>query len=123
MSMESVFNVLRLVCFIALSIVMLVVVYAEASAHDFYDGWCCNNNDCAPYLGEVRTTRDGYYLPEFDVTIPYTRPKVTPDSIHPAVKNGARYDMPGDDPYEYHLCEYPIGSKTVRCFYAKQGGT
>jgi hypothetical protein len=28
--------------------------------------------------------------------------------------------MPGDDPNEFHLCEYPKG--TVRCFYVRPGG-
>jgi hypothetical protein len=28
--------------------------------------------------------------------------------------------MPGDDPSEFHLCEYPKG--VVRCFYVRPGG-
>jgi hypothetical protein len=74
-------------------------------AHEFYDPWCCDGRDCAPYTGVVETTPEGFFIPEFNHLVPY---------------NKARYDMPGDDPNEFHLCEYPKG--TVRCFYVRPGG-
>lgn len=123
MEMEEAFDTIRRIAFVAITFVIILLAANEVRAHDWYDGWCCNDTDCAPYLGEVQETPAGYFLPEFNITIPYSKPKVDPKSVHPAVNNGARYNMPGDDPYPYHLCEFPIGSKTVRCFYARQGGT
>lgn len=75
------------------------------AAHEFYDPWCCNEQDCAPYFGVVEERQDGFWVPEFQTLVPY---------------NKARYDVPSHDPYQYHLCEYPKG--TLRCFYAKPGG-
>lgn len=89
-------------------LIVLVAILGWCSAalgHEFYDPWCCNETDCAPYTKEVIVTPDGFYIPEFKVTIAY---------------KDAKYDMPGDDPAQYHLCEYPKG--TVRCLYVRPGG-
>jgi hypothetical protein len=77
-----------------------------AKAHEFYDPWCCNETDCAPYHGEVVTRPDGYWIPEFQTLVPYDKARITP----------------WHDENQYHLCEFPKGSGTVRCFYAKPGG-
>jgi len=105
-----------------LFVFFLAILTFDALAHDWYDGWCCNDSDCAPYAGEVQETPQGYFIPQFNVTVPYSKPQGRVESRHPAEREGARYDMPGDDPSPYHLCEFPIGSGTVRCFYARQGG-
>jgi hypothetical protein len=31
---------------------------SSAAAHDWYDGWCCHNKDCAP-AGRVEYQNDG----------------------------------------------------------------
>jgi len=90
-----------------------------AAAHEFYSGACCNETDCKPYLGTVEITRNGFWVPEFGAMIPF---RTAANPVYDARKDGARYDMPGDDPYTYHLCELPWKRGIIRCFYAKLGG-
>jgi hypothetical protein len=88
--------------------VLLVLIHAGVvRAHDFYDPWCCNESDCAPYKGVVETRPGGYWIPEFQTLVPYRDERV-------------KHEVPWEDEDEYHLCEWPKG--VVRCFYVKQGG-
>jgi hypothetical protein len=91
--------------FVIVGVLALFFYPLWAKAHEFYDPWCCNETDCAPYAGEVQITPEGFFIPEFNHLVPF---------------NKAKYDMPGDDPNEFHLCEYPKG--VVRCFYVRPGG-
>lgn len=102
----------------ALAFLILMMDARVAFGHEFYDGWCCNENDCAPYEGVVELRPDGFWLPEFNTLVPY---KNNPD-LAAGVEPRIRYDVPSHDKNQYHLCEYPIGSGKVRCFYAKPGG-
>ena len=94
-----------------LILILLGLLVAQATrAHEFYDTDCCNEQDCAPYTGEVRETPQGYYLPAYNYTFPYNR---------------VRYKVPSDDGHQYHLCKTdPAGGEgsTLLCFYAKPGG-
>ena len=90
---------------VALAALFFLCVVGGAFAHEFYDPWCCDGRDCAPYKGAVEVRPDGFWIPEFQHLVPFDK---------------ARYDMPGDDPSEFHLCEYPKG--TVRCLYVRPGG-
>lgn len=83
-----------------------------AWAHGWYDPDCCSQKDCAPYHGEVRETPQGYYLPEFNQTIPYQR---------------VRWTVPADEPEPYHVCviegrENGEVFRYIQCFYARMGG-
>lgn len=100
-----------------------ILLSTSTFGHEFYNSLCCNEIDCRPYTGEVTVTPEGFFLPEFGVTIPFTpHPERRPHEYGnmDAQYDGARYDMPGDDPFQYHLCELPKG--TIRCFYVRPGG-
>lgn len=119
MEMEEAFEFLRKFFFGALTVAILIVAMTEfVKAHEFYDPWCCNGNDCKPYYGEVQTTPKGYYLPEFDTLIPY---KAADGTSGYAEDKGTRYKVP-DDAAQYHICVMPWEPTKVRCFYAKPGG-
>lgn len=98
--------------------VMACAFGTPSASHEFYDGWCCNGEDCAPYYGKVEKTRQGYYLPEFDTLIPY---KNANGAMADAPIAGTRYNVP-DGEAEYHICFWPPTSRNVRCFYARPGG-
>lgn len=72
-----------------------------ASAHDWYDPWCCNTNDCAPERpGQVTEGPGGYgvRLGDRRVLVPFGDTRIK-DS-----KDG-----------RFHVCELPQGQ--VRCLY------
>ena len=56
---------------VAAAALLLVLTTRASRAHEFYDPWCCNESDCAPYHGVVEPRAGGFFLPAFDVLIPY----------------------------------------------------
>lgn len=107
----------------ALATIAVLMMSAPAVAHEFYDGECCDGRDCQPYRGEVVVNSEGYWIPEFKILVPYKPIRARREGEHPdAARDGAKYNVPGDDEFAYHLCEYPIASGTVRCFYVRPGG-
>lgn len=104
-----------------LALIVIVIAAGAALAHSHYDWWCCNGKDCRPYFGTVQETPGGFYLPEYEVTIPYK----SADGVHEyADIAGTRYNLPPEvhDDAQYHICVLPHEPKRVRCFYAKPGG-
>lgn len=98
----------------------LIAFILPLEAHDFYDPWCCNGQDCQPYHGEVHPTADGFFLPEYNVTIPY---KSASGVSRYAEEAGTRYDIPPDaDDTQYYICVMPWEPMKVRCFGARPGG-
>lgn len=97
----------------------MMLASSVVAAHDFYEPWCCNNKDCKPYSGEVKETPSGYYLPEFNQTIPY---KNGAGISRPAPEAGTRYDIPEGVATQYYICVMPWEPTVVRCFGAKTGG-
>lgn len=84
------------------------MIAVRALGHDFYDPWCCNERDCKPYPAEkVMVHPNGYWLPEFKKLIPFEQVRKTPPHA--------------SEPF--HLCEYPMNSGEVRCFYAPEAGS
>lgn len=98
---------------------LLALLSQTAIAHEFYDPWCCNGRDCKPYTKEVRETPEGYFLPDYGVTIPYRNAAGSRDY---APQAGTRYDVPNDQGTQYHACILPSDPTRIRCFYAKPGG-
>lgn len=67
-----------------------------AAAHSWYDGWCCNERDCAPYPAtNVSITDDGYRLAD-GTLVPFEEARTSKDS-------------------SYHRC---VLHGRQRCFYA-----
>jgi hypothetical protein len=88
-----------------------------ASGHYLYERYCCDGQDCAPYPKEkIEFRARGYYLPEFDAFISYD--KCQGGTFANGQHCVLREPIDGD----FHVCEYPKGSKTVRCFYPPTGG-
>lgn len=109
-----------LAMFAVVGLLALVLTVVPLRAHDFYDPWCCNGEDCKPYHGVVETRPDGFYLPEFDVTIPYKDARGTMEYAETA---GTRYDVPPDAAgTQYYACIMPWEPTKVRCFGARPGG-
>jgi len=100
-----------------LTALVLFFVYqcTPVFSHSFYDRWCCDDKDCAPYPAEkVIEEKGGWYLPEFNLHLPFE-----------GIPNSDVYRVDGTkvmEPYDerYHLCELPKGH--VRCFYPRAGG-
>lgn len=107
------------ILWITLLLLGLSGVASMVLAHDFYEPWCCNGQDCKPYTKEVRETPEGYFLPDYNVTIPYKDANGTRDYAH---NTGTRYSVPNDQGAQYHACILPSNPTVIRCFYAKPGG-
>jgi hypothetical protein len=87
---------------IQLLVFALGLSISPASAHSWYDQWCCNDKDCQPLApGDVVEGPAGYTI-KGQYFVPY---------LDKAIK-------PSQDP-DYHWCEYPKG--VVRCFYVPGG--
>lgn len=81
-----------------------VLLAEEVAAHEWYDPWCCNEQDCKPVpMSSVHVTRDGYFVDETSELIPYRDSRIRPS---------------GDS--QFHTCT-PYGSK-IRCLYVPAGG-
>jgi hypothetical protein len=106
-------------------VVLLAVVWLAgmsmlyASAHSFYDPYCCNDKDCAPIkTAHVKPVAGGYLVrlrPEDHVglskavgvreyLVPYADAKPSPDG-------------------GFHACILPYMPDTMRCFYAPPMGS
>ena len=80
----------------------LVGFVLPALAHEWYDPWCCNGQDCRPIDAERVTARpDGYHVEGYDRVVPYSEARPSGDT-------------------DYHVCEIPAGH--IRCFYVPPGG-
>jgi len=74
----------------------------KATAHEWYDPWCCNNRDCKPYPAEsVTETPVGYRLATGEV-VPYRTARVSMDT-------------------QFHRCA--LSNNVTRCFYSPRGGS
>ena len=81
-------------------------VIPPAHQHSWYDGKCCNNNDCGPIFGMIRERKDGYYIQTLDMLVPY---------------GDSRIKQSKD--FDFHICLYPETfadpalRNTIRCLY------
>lgn len=91
----------------------------SVNSHSFYNPWCCNGKDCKPYTKEVRVTPQGYFLPDYNVTIPF---KNAAGSTQYAPEAGTRYDVPEGVEAEYYACIMPWEPTKIRCFGTRPGG-
>lgn len=101
---------------VVLVIVLFLLAFASMSrtnAHDWYDPYCCNNNDCAPVEQsnlEFSTGPDG----EPTLTVTTKAGKVT----------GLMKDIsirPSKDE-QYHVCIIVYHGVEIRCLYVPAGG-
>lgn len=85
----------------------LAIFPAPALAHSWYDGACCLELHCSRYLEQVEERRDGYWLPDFNVLIPYSDPKVRQSRD-----------------FDFHVCIFhDEAGPHVRCLYVPGRGT
>lgn len=79
-------------------------VVLPASAHSWYDGMCCNENDCRQTtLGEVERHDDGWYIVPTKELIPFGDPRIR-QSLDPLI----------------HRCVLSTGQ--TRCLYVTPPG-
>jgi len=96
----------------------LMLMTGHASAHEWYDPVCCNENDCqAIPTSAVQVTPRGYVVmlyPHEHVglkgqsgvkswLVPFKDAKPSPDG-------------------KFHACILPWSTETMRCLYAPAGG-
>ncbi|GGK35824.1 hypothetical protein [Salinarimonas ramus] len=67
-----------------------------ASAHSWYDAWCCDDRDCAPYPAALVSITDTGYRLDDGTVVPFDEARTS--------KDGA-----------YHRC---VLHGRQRCFYA-----
>lgn len=91
-------------CYQLLISLTLAVLPAPALSHSWYDGACFN--DCSRYLERVEEQRDGYFLPDFNVLIPYSSPQVRQSKD-----------------FDFHVCIWhDEAGPHIRCLYVPGRG-
>ena len=79
--------------------------------HSWYDGECCNKNDCVPIYGAIKERRDGYYIVTLDTLIPYGDKRIRQSKD-----------------FDFHVCVIPETAadpklrNTIRCLYVPGRG-
>ena len=84
----------------------LLTAAGRAGAHEWYDPYCCSDQDCAPLDdGAVIEGPAGYEIPSTGETIPYRDDRVRPSA------DG-----------RFHRCALPGTPGHTRCLYVPPGG-
>ena len=87
--------------------VLLLAMMAQARAHAWYAGYCCNEHDCRPAeAGEVTVTNIGYKVRGFSEEIPWD---------HWRIRQIPKEHEDG----KYHVCimRGEAGQPYLRCLY------
>lgn len=101
---------------LALGLVLALGVCEPAFAHHWYEGDCCDKDDCRPaHLGELRWTPDGWLHVPTNFLVPEDRVRSIPDHA------------PMEDKLQMHLCpvnyniyqdgEIEVPKGAPRCVY------
>lgn len=91
---------------IILSLLFIFISTSYSEAHNWYDSYCCNDNDCSEVLSKENTEHGSWIITSKKgmVLVPYDFPK-----------------KPSLDDKE-HICIYFDGYKlVVRCYYVPSG--
>ena len=94
--------------------IALCLLTTQAAAHEWYDGWCCSGQDCAPVPASTVQSAPGGWL----VTVLPGQHPLAFAPISRFVPFDSNELRPSQDD-EWHVCVYPRGH--IRCVYQPEG--
>lgn len=87
--------------FIIAAVATLLIIAGQAKAHGWYDGECCDEEDCRQTtLGEVELRDNGWFVVPLKVIVPFSDDRIR-HSLDPLI----------------HICLIPGNKPRLRCLY------